>query len=418
MTIALDFVLKRTWAITEDALQTIASVAARENEYRGNLEALQARLGRPLGNTMSVTTRGGVAILPVEGPLFAKANLMTELSGATSTQMLALDFQAAIDNPSIHTVLAVFATPGGEVAGTSEFARLVYESRGKKRLVAYVADMAASAGYWSAAAFDKIIAADTAMVGSIGVQMGVSVRDPKAGERAYQFISSQSPDKNAGPDTDAGARNLQKIVDDTASVFVDSVALYRGIDSKTVLESFGKGAVYVAAEALSRGMIDGIGTLEGVISSLTEEAENMDYSSITAVALAEARPDLVAEFKAQGANSVDMAAVRSEAAAAERTRIADIEALAMPGAEQIIADAKADPAATTATTAIKVLTAVRNNPQAAAMPSAASAALAGIQNTEATLNAPAAVQPSNAAPSADQELEAAIEASRAAGVLR
>ena len=72
---ALQAVMATAWAMTPEYCELIADIAARESEFSGNLEALEAKLGRPLGNTERTTTRDGIAIMPVQGPLFAKANL-------------------------------------------------------------------------------------------------------------------------------------------------------------------------------------------------------------------------------------------------------------------------------------------------------------------------------------------------------
>lgn len=328
---ALSSVLAHNWAITPEYLEIIASTAERENEYAGNIEALQAKLGRPLGNTMSATVRDGVAILPVEGPLFRRANMMTEFSGATSYDTLARDFAQAEADPMINAHMLVIDSPGGEVNGASEFAAMV--SASKKPVWAYVGGTGASAAYWIASAADKIVTADTAQLGSIGVQAGYTVRDGKAGEKAYRFVSSQSPMKNASPDTDAGARQIQGNVDALAQVFVDAVAKNRNTDAQTVLESFGQGAVFVAAEALERGMIDGIGTFEGTLKSLSEELNSMDYTKLNAAVLAEHRADLVAEIQTAAlaaVTPVDQDALRAEGAAAERERISGLEARPCP----------------------------------------------------------------------------------------
>ena len=59
---ALDAVLAAQWVITPEYLNIIAGIADRESEYMGNLEALEAKLGRPLGNTRTMSVRDGIAI--------------------------------------------------------------------------------------------------------------------------------------------------------------------------------------------------------------------------------------------------------------------------------------------------------------------------------------------------------------------
>lgn len=390
---ALRAVLASAWAILPEHLEIITSIAERENEFHGNLEALEAKLGRPLGNTMTATVRNGVATIPLEGPLFGKANLMTKFSGATSYDMVAKDFTAALEDPSVSAIVLNVDSPGGEVAGASELSGMIRAARGIKPIVAYVSGTMASAALWIGSAADRIVASDTALIGSVGAQMGMSVREPKAGEKSYRFVSSQSPYKNADPGTEAGAAQSQQIVDDLAQVFIDTLAANRGTTSQEVIAKYGQGAVFVADKALSNGMIDSVGSYEGVINSLIEDTTKMDYKSLTAAALAENRPDLVAAISEQAVASVakpDLDAIRAEAATAERQRITEIEATAMPGCDDIIAAAKLDPTATAAATALKVLAHLRANPTAAAAPvvDANAAALANIQATEKELKAP------------------------------
>lgn len=388
---ALDAVLANAWAIQDGWLETIASIAEREHEYAGNLEALEKKLGRPLANSYDVTVRDGIATIPVSGPLFRHASLFTMLSGATSYDLLARDFTAAVDDPSIRGIVLHIDSPGGEVNGASELAQMIAAARGTKPIVAYAGGSMASAAYWIGSAADRLVAANTAMIGSIGAQMGMTVRDARAGEKSYRFVSSQSPNKNASPESESGALQLQALVDDIAKVFIETVAGNRGISAETVLQNYGQGAVFLAEKALSNGMIDAVGTYEGVLASLKEENHAMDYKSLTAEALAEHRPDLVKAIGDQAVAAItppDLDAVRAEAATAERDRLTLIEGQLVPGAESIITEAKADPKATPESTAMKVLAHLRANPTALAPKSPASAALDAIKQTEANLEAP------------------------------
>ncbi len=411
---AIEAVLASNWAIMPEWLETISSIAERESEYHGNLDALQAKLGRPLGNTMAATVRDGVAILPVEGPLFRRANMMTEFSGATSYDMLAQDFAQAEADPSVQGHLLMMDTPGGEVNGASEFAQMV--AAAKKPVWAYVGGTGASAGYWIASAADKIIAADTAQLGSIGVQAGYTVRDGRPGEKAFRFVSSQSPMKNASPETDAGAQQIQANIDALAQVFVDTVARNRNTTTESVLESFGQGAVFVAAEALERGMIDAIGTFEGTLQQMKTELSSMDYSKITAASLTEARPDLVAEIQSAalaGVEKFDADAIRAEGAAAERERITGLDALAMPGTEELVAKFKAD-GTTPEAAAFAILKAAREGAGFAS--AGAHQHLAGLKQTEAGLTPPKAGDGSDAESSLEDAAKAATALARKAGI--
>lgn len=407
---ALTAVLAKHWAITPDYLEIIASVAEREHEYAGDLQALEAKLGRPLGNTMRATLRDGVAVLPIEGPLFAKANLMTEMSGATSYQMLARDLSEALANPAVNAVLLSISSPGGEVEGASEMATMIREA--KKPVWAFVGGTMASAALWLSSAADRIVAADTAMVGSIGVMAGYTVKDAKPGEKSYRFVSSQSPQKNASPDSEAGAARIQANIDALAQVFIDTVAQNRNKNAADAVEWAGQGAVFVAAEALERGLIDQISTFEATLETLKSEILSMDYTQITAESLREHRADLVAAIEAASLSTVDTAALRAEGAAAERERIAGLEALAMPGTEELVAKFKAD-GTQPAQAAIEILKAAKAG--GVAQPGAA-AHLQALKTTENALTPPEAGTGEDTQPTDEEAAKAALALARKAGI--
>jgi signal peptide peptidase SppA len=264
MTKAFNAALDRPWAITEAGLRMVLTVANREGL---DIEAVETQLGRKLANTQSVTERDGVAVLPINGPIARHANLFSAISGATSIDLLARDFTAALNNSSIRAILLHMDTPGGEVNGVAEFADMVYAARGKKPIYAYVGGLCASAGYWIGSAADVIICDQTAMLGSIGVI--AAVPDPaydSAGD--VVFVSSQSPKKRPDPTTAEGKTDIQSTIDSLAQIFVETVARNRGVTADTVLESFGQGGVFVGKDAIAAGLADRLGSYEDVLAQL------------------------------------------------------------------------------------------------------------------------------------------------------
>ncbi|NMC50768.1 MAG: S49 family peptidase, partial [Desulfovibrio sp.] len=100
------------WAILPGHLESIVEIARRN----GDLGALAEKMGHRLDNTGRVTVRDGVAVIPVTGPIFRYSNLFTEISGATSVELLARDFRTAMDDPSIAAVVLEIDSPGGQIA--------------------------------------------------------------------------------------------------------------------------------------------------------------------------------------------------------------------------------------------------------------------------------------------------------------
>lgn len=272
MSVLWDRLTSTPWAITEAALQEIVQIATRANLDPG---AVAQRVGRPLDNTYDVEYRDGVAVLPVRGPLFRYANLFTDVSGATSYETLARDFAAALNNDAVEAIALNVDSPGGQANGTSEFAEQIYASRGVKPIVAYVGGAASSAAYWIAAAADEIVVDDLATVGGIGAVTTItdtSERDRAEGIRRYEIVSAQSPRKRPDPSTAEGQSQLQEMVDNLASVFIERVARNRGVSADTVLSDFGQGGEFVGQWAVDAGLADSLGSYEGVITAYSNRA--------------------------------------------------------------------------------------------------------------------------------------------------
>ena len=256
---------KTVWAITPEMLSTMISIAHQTNK---SPEAIAKEMGRDMKNTYAVSTRGGVAVIPVTGPLFRHANLLTAVCGATSYELLAQDFNKALNDPNISAILIDVDSPGGEVNGCSELADMIYKARGKKRIIAYASGSCCSGAYWIASACDKIMVADTAIVGSIGV---VSIFEKEDEKQTIEIVSSQSPNKRPNVETEEGKAKIQAHIDALAEVFIHKVALNRDISPKEVIENFGGGDVFVGQKAVSIGLADGLSSFEELVSDLNNQ---------------------------------------------------------------------------------------------------------------------------------------------------
>ncbi len=309
---------REPWAITETAMQTILSVAARENE---SPEAVASKLGRELQNTYNATEREGVAILPVTGPLFRYANIFTSISGATSYELIAKDFRIALDNPQIKAIILDIDSPGGEVNGVSELSSMIYEARGKKPILAYASGDAASGAYWIASAADEIVVSETSALGSIGV-VGMYRADDD--NKTIEIVSSQSPHKRLDVSSDEGRLRLQTRIDSMADVFIRSIARHRNIDPQNVLSDYGGGDVMIGQQAVFAGLADRIGSLDNLIQELSAikapQIEGLLASQPQSTK--EQTPMTLEELKANHPELVTQ--IASDARATERKRFEDI----------------------------------------------------------------------------------------------
>ena len=294
------------WAIEQSALESIINIAQREN----NLEAVLHERGEPLDNTYKVEVRDGIAIIPITGPLFPRANLFSEISGAYSVEMLALDLAQAESNADVRGVVLKIDSPGGHTTMINEFANQI--AAFNKPIVSYVVGQAASAAYWIASASDKIIIDNTAMLGSIGVVAGFAAKDSKT----IEIVSSYAEDKRPDVTTEAGKSVIQAIVDDMETVFIESVMNFRGLTHEQVTAL--RGGVVVGSRAVRLGFADEIGNLESTIFNLSME-NPMDLLQLKA----EHKDVYQAAFD-EGKDSVNAETLLAEGATTEHDRISAI----------------------------------------------------------------------------------------------
>lgn len=288
----LNFICANNWLMYQPALDAMIDIVAKviddpvaiAKAFHGTYyekyltEDNQPKLGGftigreyfDLDNTYTAKLTGNVALIPVIGPVFPRRSSVPTSYGAhTSLDRFSHDFNMALDNPNVDTIINVFDTPGGEVTGVSETADMIFEANAKKTIVSYVAGMNASAGYFLSSAASEIVAADTTEHGSIGVAtsfLDSSEYDAKRGLKHVQLVSDLSPNKRPNLSSDEGKAMIIERLNEAAQVFLDSVAKHRGTNFEDVFQNYGKGKMYSARQALEKGMIDKISTLDKLIN--------------------------------------------------------------------------------------------------------------------------------------------------------
>jgi signal peptide peptidase SppA len=319
------------WAITRAKMDEINILV--EQCLRGErLEFPQAMRGQS-GNRAfeGYQVQEGVAVLPVYGVLAKRMNLMMEISGGTSTELLARDFNKALNDPQVKAIFLDVDSPGGSVNGIQGLANLILTARGHKPVIAFADGQMTSAAYWISAAADMVVAQETAQVGSIGViamHYDRSEMDQKLGVKRTAIYAGKY--KRAGGDEQPLAAEdreyLQDIVDDFYTIFLEGVAQARGLDSETVHKKMGDGRIFVGKKALKAGLIDQIGNFDEALALARAKGGAMPKNMTKATLQAE-NPELFQALLAEGAASVkvqDLLAQDPEAA--EKLRVEGREA--------------------------------------------------------------------------------------------
>lgn len=277
----IKLVQQQMWAIRPEVLDVIHSVLYAR--YYGNgvdINAVEAQIGGPLDNKYDAKTEGSIAIIPIHGVIAKRMNMMSEISGGVSAEIVQSDIQSALNNSDIDAIVLDIDSPGGMVAGTMELANTIYEARGKKPILAAANETCCSAAYWIASAADNVYAYNTSEVGSIGV-VAKHYDYSKANETdgvkvTYIYAGKYKTIGNSDEPLDKDAKNiLQSQIDDLYIMFVNNVARNRGISTEKVLKDMADGRVFLAKEALERGLIDGIMSLDDVIGIAAKRADDI-----------------------------------------------------------------------------------------------------------------------------------------------
>ncbi|MEX5504152.1 S49 family peptidase [Pseudomonas putida] len=337
---ALELAASQPWLMMPDALDNLLTISDR----MGDPVALATKRGERLDETRRVTMRGSVAVVPITGPIFRYANLFTEISGATSTQILATDIQRALDDPKVKSIVLNIDSPGGVASGINELAEMIYAGRDRKRIVAYIGGIGASAAYWIASAASEIVIDEASLAGSIGVVVEAVIEDEKkTGRTRYQIVSRNAPNKRPDLGTEEGRAKMGETIDAMAEVFVGKVARNLGVAAEKVPAMGDNGGIRVGADAVKHGLAHRVGSLESLITELAKPATTFPRTNTmtTVKTTAELRTAIAAgtdpnTIEIAQADQPDTAAIRAEAATAERERIKGINSLAVKGFEKEI----------------------------------------------------------------------------------
>ena len=361
-------VLYQPWAIDPNRLMEIQSIYAAH--LRGELidiDAVEARIGRQLQNQpQGYQLQDGVALIPLRGVMAPRMNLMSQISGGTSTELFVRDVTAALNDPEAQSIVLLVDSPGGAVGGTMAAASVVMAARGVKPIATYSDGTMASAAYWVGSAADRVyVSSGVDQVGSIGVvasHVDVSKREEALGIKTTEIVAGRFKriSSQYGPLTESGRQSIQDQVDYLYSLFVGDVAAQRGVSVDQVIADMADGRVFIGQQAVDAGLVDEVTTLSSVIAEMNDRAATASRFSASLPSPPRTYMDhnqVAAEWAAE--NPEAAAVLRAEGAASERDRIAAVRAQGLPGHEGLIERLAADGHTTGPEAAVQVIAADR-----------------------------------------------------------
>jgi signal peptide peptidase SppA len=112
---------------------------------------------------------GSTRVIPVAGTIGFKVGNIAKSCGVADVQDIKGWINEGLNDASVTGMILSISSPGGGVSGVPELAQYIKQASKQKKIVSFTDDLAASAGYWIAAATDEIYATPSADVGSVGV---------------------------------------------------------------------------------------------------------------------------------------------------------------------------------------------------------------------------------------------------------
>ena len=203
--------------------------------------------------TLQMVGTDRIALVKLEGMLITAEPVVEELN----------DYA---EDSSVKAIVLRIDSPGGGVVVSQEIYNAVKNARKEgKKVVASMGTVAASGGYYVAAAADRIVANPGTLTGSIGVKMefaniekllekiGVRGMVVKAGE--YKDVGS--PFREMSPQE---KKLLQDVIDDVHSQFIKAVAEGRNMQ-ETEVRAIADGRIFTGKQALDLKLVDQLGDL-------------------------------------------------------------------------------------------------------------------------------------------------------------
>ncbi|MDH5740227.1 MAG: signal peptide peptidase SppA [Nitrospira sp.] len=212
---------------------------------------------------LDLSTEDRIALIRVEGVIMDSQATVGELKRFS-------------ENPSVKAIVLRIDTPGGGVVPSQEIYDAIKRVRNKsnKAVIASMGSVAASGGYYIAAATDRIVANPGTLTGSIGVIMETANI-----EGLLQKIGVEGVVIKSGKYKDVGSPLrkmsteerglLQAVMDDVHKQFIEAVAEGRSMEIRAA-QVLADGRIFTGRQAKEAKLVDELGDLEDAIQLAAE----------------------------------------------------------------------------------------------------------------------------------------------------
>ncbi len=223
-----------------------------------------------------VLSGNGIGIVRIEGAIsFAKQGGL--FGGENGAEAIISRLDLLSNSSNVKAIVIRINSPGGTVGATEEIYQKILKIRKKNiPIIASVGEIAASGGYYAAAACNEIMANHGSITGSIGViavspnvsklfkKLGIDMNVIKSGKHKDIFSSHRDMTKKE-------KFLIQEMIDSSYKKFLKDVAFGRSMNQSDI-EPYADGRVFNGSKALKLKLIDKLGTFEDALDRAAELA--------------------------------------------------------------------------------------------------------------------------------------------------
>ncbi len=258
-------------------LFTTAACSPKINLIKDHSEPLEEYTleGKGRSKILLVPVQGSIGIAPRMGLIADSPSLVHEVTAR---------LRKAAEDKDLRAVLLFIDSPGGSVTASDILHQelLRFKQETGKPLTALLMGLAASGGYYAAAAADKIVAHPTTITGSIGTifiradlkglmgKVGVEAEVTKSGE--FKDISSWL--RHSTPEE---RQLMQDMLDQLNARFLAVVQQSRNLTPER-LQDVSDARVLTAEQARELGLVDAVGYTRDALA-LTAQLAGLDMET-------------------------------------------------------------------------------------------------------------------------------------------
>lgn len=212
----------------------------------------------------------GIAVIDITGSLVHNGGYVGSKSGCMCYDGIQAQIESAEGNGQVKGIMLRFDSPGGEVAGIQALAAVIGEC--EKPVWGHANELAASAACWAISACDKVLLAETAEIGSVGVVMGhCDYSEMLAAEGIKVTLIHAGAHKVDGnpyePLPKEVLAEFQGELDDLRMLFATNVATGRGIETSQVLAT--EARMYRGQAAVDQGLADQVMSFDDAMATFS-----------------------------------------------------------------------------------------------------------------------------------------------------